>query len=207
MNIIIDYGRGNLKSLKNALDRIGFDSRVSGDIEEIRNASSVIIPGVGAFADAMQAMEEAGLTEVIKEVASSGKHILGICLGMQLLYEKGYEYGEHRGLGILKGSVRYLDIDEKVPHMGWNKLKFNQKQDPILKNIKEDDYVYFVHSYYADTDAEEVVAYADYGKKVPAIVRSGNIYGIQFHPEKSGAVGEEILKAYKDIVDNIKEKK
>lgn len=201
MTIIVDYGRGNLKSLKNTLDKIGMESKISRDSEEIRNASSIIIPGVGAFGDAMDAMEASGLTEVIKEYAGTGKNMLGICVGMQLLYEKGYEYGEHNGLGILKGSIRYLDIAEKVPHMGWNKLKFSKKQDPILKNIKEDDYVYFVHSYYADTEGEEVVAYAEYGRTIPAIVRSGNIYGMQFHPEKSGDVGEAILRAYKDIIE------
>lgn len=207
MNIIIDYGRGNLKSLKNALDRIGMDTKVSADAAEIKNANSIIIPGVGAFGDAMQSMENAALIETVKEFAKTGKPVLGICLGMQLLYEKGYEYGEHQGLGLIAGSIRYLDIAEKVPHMGWNTLEFNDKDDPILKNTKEGEHVYFVHSYYADSDAKEVVAYANYGKKIPAIVKSKNIYGIQFHPEKSGDAGEAILRAYKDIVDKAKEKR
>ena len=120
---------------------------------------------------------------------------------MQLLYEKGYEYGEREGLGLIKGSIRYLDIEEKVPHMGWNDLKFEKDSDPVLRKIKEGEYVYFVHSYYADSDGSEIVAFTEYGKKIPAIVRQGNIYGMQFHPEKSGDTGERLLEAYRDIVE------
>ena len=201
MNIIADYGRGNLRSLKNALDRIGMETEISSSPQKIMRADSLIIPGVGAFADAMDAMDAAGLTQVIKDFAKSGKYVLGICLGMQLLYEKGYEYGEREGLGLIKGSIRYLDIEEKVPHMGWNDLKFEKDSDPVLRKIKEGEYVYFVHSYYADSDGSEIVAFAEYGKKIPAIVRQGNIYGMQFHPEKSGDTGERLLEAYRDMVE------
>ena len=201
MNIIADYGRGNLRSLKNALDRIGMETEISSSPQKIMRADSLIIPGVGAFADAMDAMDAAGLTQVIKDFAKSGKYVLGICLGMQLLYEKGYEYGEREGLGLIKGSIRYLDIEEKVPHMGWNDLKFEKDSDPVLRKIKEGEYVYFVHSYYADSDGSEIVAFTEYGKKIPAIVRQGNIYGMQFHPEKSGDTGERLLEAYRDMVE------
>ena len=201
MNIIADYGRGNLRSLKNALDRIGMETEISSSPQKIMRADSLIIPGVGAFADAMDAMDAAGLTQVIKDFAKSGKDVLGICLGMQLLYEKGYEYGEREGLGLIKGSIRYLDIEEKVPHMGWNDLKFEKDSDPVLRKIKEGEYVYFVHSYYADSDGSEIVAFAEYGTKIPAIVRQGSIYGMQFHPEKSGDTGERLLEAYRDMVE------
>ncbi len=201
MNIIADYGRGNLRSLKNALDRIGMETEISSSPQKIMRADSLIIPGVGAFADAMDAMDAAGLTQVIKDFAKSGKYVLGICLGMQLMYEKGYEYGEREGLGLIKGSIRYLDIEEKVPHMGWNDLKFEKDSDPVLRKIKEGEYVYFVHSYYADSDGSEIVAFTEYGKKIPAIVRQGNIYGMQFHPEKSGDTGERLLEAYRDMVE------
>ena len=201
MNIIADYGRGNLRSLKNALDRIGMETEISSSPQKIMRADSLIIPGVGAFADAMDAMDAAGLTQVIKDFAKSGKYVLGICLGMQLLYEKGYEYGEREGLGLIKGSIRYLDIEEKVPHMGWNDLKFEKDSDPVLRKIKEGEYVYFVHSYYADSDESEIVAFTEYGTKIPAIVRQGNIYGMQFHPEKSGYTGERLLEAYRDMVE------
>ena len=201
MKIIADYGRGNLRSLKNALDRIGMETEISSSPQKIMRADSLIIPGVGAFADAMDAMDAAGLTQVIKDFAKSGKYVLGICLGMQLLYEKGYEYGEREGLGLIKGSIRYLDIEEKVPHMGWNDLKFEKDSDPVLRKIKEGEYVYFVHSYYADSDGSEIVAFTEYGKKIPAIVRQGNIYGMQFHPEKSGDTGERLLEAYRDMVE------
>ena len=201
MNIIADYGRGNLRSLKNALDRIGMETEISSSPQKIMRADSLIIPGVGAFADAMDAMDAAGLTQVIKDFAKSGKYVLGICLGMQLMYEKGYEYGEREGLGLIKGSIRYLEIEEKVPHMGWNDLKFEKDSDPVLRKIKEGEYVYFVHSYYADSDESEIVAFTEYGTKIPAIVRQGNIYGMQFHPEKSGYTGERLLEAYRDMVE------
>lgn len=199
MHVIIDYGMGNLASVERAFEKLGVDVKISSKTEDLRNAKSLILPGVGAFRDAIKLLDESGLSAVIKEEVAKGKYLIGICLGMQLLYEKGYEYGEYDGLGLIKGDIEYLDINLKVPHMGWNNLKFN-KQDPILKYIKEDEYVYFVHSYYAVSDNQELVAYSDYEKMVPAIVRRNNVYGIQFHPEKSGETGQNILRAYKEII-------
>lgn len=200
MHVIIDYGMGNLASVERAFEKLGVDVKISSKTEDLRNAKSLILPGVGAFRDAIKLLDESGLSAVIKEEVAKGKYLIGICLGMQLLYEKGYEYGEYDGLGFIKGDIEYLDVNLKVPHMGWNNLKFN-KQDPILKYIKEDEYVYFVHSYYAVSDNQELVAYSDYEKMVPAIVRKNNVYGIQFHPEKSGETGQNILKAYKEIIE------
>jgi glutamine amidotransferase len=201
MHVIIDYGMGNLASVERAFEKLGVDVKISSREEDLRNAKSLILPGVGAFRDAIRLLDESGLSTVIKEEVAKGKYLIGICLGMQLLYEKGYEYGEYEGLGLIEGDIEYLDVNLKVPHMGWNNLRFN-KQDPILKYINEDEYVYFVHSYYAVSDNQELVAYSDYEKRVPAIVRKNNVYGIQFHPEKSGETGQNILKAYKEIIEN-----
>lgn len=200
MNIIVDYGLGNLASVSRGFKKAGIETKISRDLDEIKNANSLILPGVGAFGDAMKKLNELNLVEPIKEYVKSGKYIVGICLGMQLLYEIGNEYGSHKGLGLLEGSVDFLDIDLKVPHMGWNNLKFEKSDDPILKYIKEGDYVYFVHSYYANSSNKELVAYSEYEKKIPGIVRKDNVYGIQFHPEKSGEVGHNILKAYKELI-------
>lgn len=201
MHVIIDYGMGNLASVQRAFEKLNVDVKISNKEEDLRNAKSLILPGVGAFRDAIKLLDESGLSAVIKDEVSKGKYIIGICLGMQLLYEKGYEYGDYDGLGLIKGSIQFLDVKLKVPHMGWNNLKFN-REDPILKYIKQDEYVYFVHSYYAESDNSELVAYSEYEKKVPAIVRKDNVYGIQFHPEKSGETGLNILKAYKEIIEN-----
>lgn len=200
MHVIIDYGMGNLASVQRAFEKLNVDVKISNKEEDLRNAKSLILPGVGAFRDAIKLLDESGLSAVIKDEVSKGKYIIGICLGMQLLYEKGYEYGDYDGLGLIKGNIQFLDVKLKIPHMGWNNLKFN-KEDPILKYIKEDEYVYFVHSYYAESDNSELVAYSEYEKKVPAIVRKDNVYGIQFHPEKSGETGFNILKAYKEIIE------
>lgn len=199
MNIIIDYGLGNLESVSRAFEMVGVETKISNDINEINNANSIILPGVGAFRDAINSLKDMKLIPVIKEHVNKGKFLIGICLGMQLLYEKSYENGEYEGLGLIKGNIKKLDIDLKVPHMGWNNIKFNKK-DEILKYINEDDYVYFVHSYYANSSNEELVAYTDYGKTIPSIVRKNNIYGIQFHPEKSSKVGANILKAYGEMI-------
>jgi len=200
MHVIIDYGMGNLASVQRAFEKLNVDVKISNKEEDLRNAKSLILPGVGAFRDAIKLLDESGLGAVIKDEVSKGKYIIGICLGMQLLYEKGFENGDYDGLGLIKGNIQFLDVKLKVPHMGWNNLKFN-KEDPILKYIKEDEYVYFVHSYYAASDNSELVAYSEYEKKVPAIVRKDNVYGIQFHPEKSGETGLNILKAYKEIIE------
>ncbi|WFD11160.1 imidazole glycerol phosphate synthase subunit HisH [Tepidibacter hydrothermalis] len=199
MNIIIDYGLGNLDSVSRAFKMVGVETKISNDINEINNANSIILPGVGAFRDAINSLKDMKLIPVIKEHVDKGKFLIGICLGMQLLYEKSYENGVYEGLGLIKGNIEKLDIDLKVPHMGWNNIKFNKK-DEIIKYINEDDYVYFVHSYYANSSNEELVAYTDYGKTIPAIVRKNNIYGIQFHPEKSSKVGANILKAYGEMI-------
>ncbi len=200
MNIIVDYGLGNLGSVSRGFARAGIDTKISRDLNEIKNADSLILPGVGAFRDAINALNTLELVEPIKDFVKSGKYMVGICLGMQLLYEKSFEYGEYDGLGLIEGDVQFLDIDLKVPHMGWNNLKFENKDDEILKYIKEDSYVYFVHSYFANSSNKELVSYAEYEKKIPAIVRKDNVYGLQFHPEKSGEVGQNILKAYKELI-------
>lgn len=199
MNIIIDYGLGNLESVSRAFEIVGIETKISNKKDEIINAKTLILPGVGAFRDAINSLNDMNLTPLIKDHVSKNKFLIGICLGMQLLYEKSYENGEYEGLGFIKGSIKKLDVDFKIPHMGWNNLKFN-KDDEILKYINEDDYVYFVHSYYANSSNEELLAYTDYGKVIPSIVRKDNIYGIQFHPEKSSSVGSNILKAYGEMI-------
>ncbi|MCC0636687.1 imidazole glycerol phosphate synthase subunit HisH [Clostridioides difficile] len=200
MNIIVDYGLGNIDSVSRGFKKAGIETKISNNLNEIKEANSLILPGVGAFRDSINALNKLDLVPIIKEHVSKGKFLIGICLGMQLLYEKSYEYGEYEGLGLIEGSIDKLDISLKVPHMGWNNLKFNKKNDDILKYIKEDDYVYFVHSYYANSSNEELVAFSEYEKKIPAIVRKDNVYGIQFHPEKSGEVGLNILRAYGEMI-------
>lgn len=204
MLAIIDYGVGNLFSLQCSLKKIGVDAVVTNDPQTIKNADRIILPGVGAFGDASEKLYESGLVELITEQANSGKPFLGICLGMQLLFEKGYEYGEHKGLGFLKGNVISLEgkIDKslQIPHMGWNALDF-QKESPLFKYINNGDFVYFVHSYYATDCEDSVIATSEYSIPVTAAVGKGNIFGCQFHPEKSGDVGLNILKAFCEIGD------
>lgn len=200
MHVIIDYGMGNLASVQRAFEKLNVNVKISNKIEDLKNAKSLILPGVGAFRDAIKALNDLGLSSVIRDEVAKGKNIIGICLGMQLLYERGFEYGDYEGLGLIKGNIEYMDFKLKIPHMGWNNLKF-EKEDPILKYIKEDEYVYFVHSYYAVSDNSELIAYTEYERKIPAIVRNNNVYGIQFHPEKSGETGLNILKAYKEIIE------
>lgn len=204
MIVVIDYSVGNIHSIKSALDLIGIENKVSSDPKDIQECDGLILPGVGAFRDAINSLEATGLVPYIRQAVAQGKPLLGICLGMQLLYEKSFEFGEFEGLGFLKGEIHPMKPDMenqklKVPHMGWNKLTYNQ-DDSITKNIKEGDYVYFVHSFYAKSDWSEVVAYADYDVKIPAIVKTGNVYGMQFHPEKSGDVGLNLLKAYGELI-------
>lgn len=200
MHVIIDYGMGNLASVQRAFDKLDVETKISNKIVDLKNAKSLILPGVGAFRDAIKSLEEFELIGEIKNEVAKGKNLIGICLGMQLLYQRGFEYGDYEGLGLVRGNIEYMDVKFKIPHMGWNNLKF-KKDDPILKYIKEDEYVYFVHSYYAVSDNTELVAYAEYEKTVPAIVKNENVYGIQFHPEKSGETGLNILKAYKEIIE------
>ncbi len=202
MLAIIDYGVGNLFSLQCSLKKIGVDAVVTNDAQVIRDADRIILPGVGAFGDAINKLRSTGLVDTIKAEAENGKPFLGICLGMQLLFEKGYEYGVHEGLGFLKGNVVPLEgkipSELNVPHMGWNGLDF-KCDSPIFKYINEGDFVYFVHSFYATDCDDSVIATSEYGIPVTAAVGKGNIFGCQFHPEKSGDVGLNILKAFCEL--------
>lgn len=199
MIAIIDYGVGNLFSLKSSFAAIGYDALVTSDPEVLRAADRLILPGVGAFGDAAQKLKASGLGKVLCEQAAKGKPIMGICLGMQLLFDKSYEYGVHEGLGLISGSVRpiseVIPKDYKIPHIGWNALKFKRKS-PIFKYLKDGDHVYFVHSFYAADCENAVIADAEYGAELTAAVQNGNVYGCQFHPEKSGNVGLNILRAF-----------
>ena len=202
MLAIIDYGVGNLFSLQCSLKKIGVDAVVTKDAQVIKSADRIILPGVGAFGDAINKLRSTGLVDTIKEEAEKGKPFLGICLGMQLLFEKGFEYGVHEGLGFLKGNVVPLEgkipSELNVPHMGWNGLDF-KCDSPIFKYINEGDFVYFVHSFYATDCDDSVIAMSEYGIPVTAAVGKGNIFGCQFHPEKSGDVGLNILKAFCEL--------
>ena len=199
MIAIVDYGVGNLFSLSSSFAAIGVDAQATSDPSVIRSAEKIILPGVGAFEDAAKKLSESGLWEVVTNEAKSGKPILGICLGMQMLFERSFEYGEHKGLGLIPGEIRpisdVIPSGLKIPHIGWNPLIF-KKESKLFKYIKEGDCVYFVHSYYATGCDESISAVAEYGAELCASVESGNIYGCQFHPEKSGNVGLNILKAF-----------
>ena len=205
MIAIIDYGVGNLFSLKSSFAFINEEAVVTGDKKTIEKCDRIILPGVGDFADAAMKLEASGLGEVVREQAEAGKPILGICLGMQLLFDKSYEYGEHRGLGLIKGSVKPIadavDKDLKIPHIGWNSLIFpkDREKSPLYKYTGEGDFVYFVHSFYAADCDESVTALTEYGAMLTASVQNKNVYGAQFHPEKSGNVGLGILKAFCEI--------
>lgn len=202
MIAVIDYGVGNLFSLRSSFSAIGEESIITSSAEEIKSADRLVLPGVGAFGDAMQKLAASGLIPVIKEEAASGKPLLGICLGMQLLFTKSYEYGEHNGLGLINGEIRPIsDIvptNAKIPHIGWNVLKFT-KENKLFRYIKNGDFVYFVHSFYADRCSECITSYTEYYAPVTASVCRDNIYGCQFHPEKSGQVGLNILKSFCEI--------
>lgn len=202
MIAIVDYGVGNIFSLYSSFGNIGVEAVLTSDPDEIRKADKVILPGVGAFGDAAAKLRESGLADVVVEVAKAGKPLLGICLGMQLLMEKSYEYGENEGLGLIKGEVVSMEpvVPEsyKVPHIGWNLLQFpkDKEKSPIFKYIEEGDFVYFVHTYFATNCKEATIATTEYGAELTAAVSNGNVYGVQFHPEKSGDVGMKILKAF-----------
>lgn len=200
MIAVIDYGAGNIFSVKNALDYLGFESVLTDKKEEIENADTLILPGVGAFPSAMKMLEQSGLIETIKTEAKK-KPFLGICLGMQLIFEKGYEFEECDGLGLISGSVRKMEEkDLIIPHMGWNKLEV-LNDCPLLAGLDDNSYVYFVHSYRAECDDKNIAAYSVYGSRVPALVFDGNtVYGAQFHPEKSGDTGLQILKNFGGLV-------
>ena len=203
MTAIIDYGVGNLFSLKSSLGFIGDEAVVTNDAQKIKDAHRLILPGVGAFADAARKLRESGLFELVQQEARSGKPLMGICLGMQMLFEKSFEYGEHQGLGLVPGQVRPIEevipAQLKIPQIGWNSLIFRGRRSPVFKYIKEGDFVYFVHSYYGANCAKYVIADTEYGADITAAVQNGNVYGCQFHPEKSGPVGLAILRAFCEL--------
>ena len=202
MIAIVDYGVGNLFSLNSSLQMIGAESIVTADEAVLCSADKILLPGVGAFEDAAKKLRNSGLADLLTELAGQGKPLLGICLGMQLLFEKSYEYGEHAGLGLIPGNVKpirdVVPADYKIPHIGWNGLHFRQK-NPLFQYVREGDCVYFVHSFYATGCEEYTVATAEYSAELTAAVAKGNVYGCQFHPEKSGNVGLSILKAFAEL--------
>ena len=204
MIAIIDYGVGNLFSLCSSLKSIGAEAVVTPDPTVIRAADRIILPGVGAFADAAEKLRATGLDQVLLEEAARGKKIMGICLGMQMLFEESHEYGIHKGLGLIPGRVvpmaGYIPEGLKIPHIGWNPLILKgESKHPLLKYVNEGDCVYFVHSYFATDCTESVIATAEYGKELTAAVAKDNVMGCQFHPEKSGGVGLSILKAFCEL--------
>lgn len=194
MIAIVDYGAGNIFSLKNALDYLGENSVLTNKAEDIINADSFILPGVGAFPDARRKLADSGLDEVIKSEASK-KPILGICLGMQLLFTESREFEKTEGLDLISGTVDLIKTEYKIPHMGWNELKI-QKESRLLQGVSDGDFVYFVHSFMAYTNDENVSAYCEYGSKITALAEKGFVYGAQFHPEKSGDTGLKILSNF-----------
>jgi glutamine amidotransferase len=204
MIAIIDYGVGNLFSLQSSFAAIGKQAAVTSDPEVIASAERIILPGVGAFEEAAEKLRATGMADIVKSEAAKGKPVMGICLGMQLLLDKSYEYGEHEGLGLIHGSVKpiadVIDKDLKIPHIGWNRLII-KKQSPLFKYLKDGDCVYFVHSYYA-ADCDDVTSTAEYSAELTASIERGNVYGCQFHPEKSGDVGLNILRAFCEIKNN-----
>ena len=203
MIAIVDYGVGNLFSLKSSFAAIGADTIITPDPDVIKKADKILLPGVGAFGDAADKLKKTGLGDLIIDEVKKGKPLLGICLGMQLLFEKSYEYGEHEGLRLIKGEIRPIaDVipkDLKIPHIGWNSLNFKGDTSPIFKNIKDGDFVYFVHSYYGTNCKENTIATTEYGAELTASVQNKNVYGCQFHPEKSGNVGLNILRGFCDL--------
>lgn len=203
MIAILDYGVGNLFSLSSSLSFLGLENSVTGRAEELAAASHIILPGVGAFGDARKKLDATGLVPELLRQAKAGKPLLGICLGMQLLFQKSHEYGEHEGLGLLPGEVCPLEPDlaaagfaYKVPHIGWNALRLQRPDCPLLANTHAGEHMYFVHSFYAKGCEDALAASAEYGVEVPAVVWRGSVFGCQFHPEKSGTAGLRILRAF-----------
>ena len=200
MIAIVDYGVGNLFSLKSSLEAVGAEVTVTGNAEDLRAADRIVLPGVGAFGDAARKLRESGLANVVKEEAQRGKPLLGICLGMQMLLEKSYEYGEHEGLGLIPGAIRpigeVIPAGYKIPHIGWNALSFPAQKHPVFADAKEGEHVYFVHSFHGTGCDENIAATTEYGGILTAAVAKGNVVGCQFHPEKSGPVGLKILNAF-----------
>lgn len=203
MIAIVDYGVGNLFSLKSSLGFVGADAVVTGDAAQLRAADKIILPGVGAFGDAADKLRARGLDSVVREQAEGGKPLMGICLGMQLLFDESYEYGRHQGLGLIHGSVRPMEgvvpAGYKIPHIGWNALHLVGEKSPLFRYVREGDCVYFVHSFYGADCGDSVIATAEYGAPITAAVARDNVYGCQFHPEKSGGVGLGILRAFCEL--------
>lgn len=206
MIAIVDYGVGNLFSLRSSLDFLGIESKVTNLQEEFEKVGKIILPGVGAFADAMQKLHDSGLAAVLLEQAQKGKPLLGICLGMQLLFEESNEFGVHQGLGLIEGRVAPLGdaleaggFGYKVPHIGWNPLDIVDKHSPLVKYTRPGESFYYVHSFYATSCDKSIVATSEYGVAVPGVVQHENIFGTQFHPEKSGKSGLSMLKAFAEV--------
>lgn len=207
MIMIVDYGMGNLRSVEKGFERLGFDVKVTDNLAEFKNADKLVVPGVGAFQDAMEGLRQRGLIEPIVDWIQSGKPFLGICLGLQLLFSLGYEDGEHKGLGVIPGKVIRFDFSEneknaelKIPHMGWNQIKFKKENIPILKDIPDNAYMYFVHSYYVCPEDENVIATeTEYGIRFTSMIWQKNIFATQFHPEKSQENGLTILKNFGNL--------
>ncbi len=203
MIAIVDYGVGNLYSLHRSFEAIGAEVKITADEREIKAADRILLPGVGAFGDAANKLYASGLAELITEEAKEGKPLLGICLGMQMLLEKSLEYGEHRGLGLIEGEVRpiseVIPKGLKIPHIGWNALQFQGEKSPLFKYVEEGECVYFVHSYHGANCGKNVIATAEYGVPLTAAVGKDNVFGCQFHPEKSGKVGLNILRAFVEL--------
>lgn len=203
MIAIVDYGVGNLFSLVSSFKAIGVDAVATGDKSVIESADKIVLPGVGAFGDAANKLFSSGLAEVVINEARKGKPLLGICLGMQLLFEKSFEYGEHKGLSLIKGEIRpikdVIPSDYKIPHIGWNALNFKGEKSRLFKYLNDGDHVYFVHSFYGANCKESVIATSEYGAELTAAVGDKNVFGCQFHPEKSGKVGLNILRAFCEI--------
>ncbi len=199
MTAIIDYGVGNLFSLLSSFEKIGENAIITSNETDLINADRIVLPGVGAFSDAAQKLSASGVMDTLLREIKKGKPVLGICLGMQLLFNKSFEYGEHDGLGLIDGEVRPISDyvkDLKIPHMGWNALKFCAPKHPLFKYINEGDFVYFVHSYFATNCNQSLIAFSEYGAQITAAVANKNVMGCQFHPEKSGDVGLNILKSF-----------
>ena len=195
MIAVIDYGMGNLRSVQKAFEYLGYKAVITQQPSEIQKADKVVLPGVGAFRDAMQTIKQKGIDKVLYDVVEQKKPLLGICLGMQMFFKKSYEYGEHKGLGILQGEIVKLPENVKIPHMGWNSLNI-KKKSPLFEGLSEEPYVYFVHSYHLNTEADIVSATTYYGKEIQVAAQKENVFALQFHPEKSGDVGLNILQNF-----------
>lgn len=199
MIAIVDYGVGNLYSLNSSFKKVGADTVLASDEKTLDNAEKIVLPGVGAFSDASKKLFDSGLATALKRQVEKGKYVMGVCLGMQMLFERSFEYGEYAGLGLLKGDVvpmkGYIDDGLKIPHIGWNALRF-ERPHFLMQYCKEGDHVYFVHSYFATNCQDSLIATTEYGKTLTAVVGKDNVLGCQFHPEKSGKVGLDILRAF-----------